>query len=104
MTLYRRILEFLKPYWKKLVIAMICMSIVSATTALYAYLVKYVIDDIFVKKDASMLYLMPFGVILLFFIKGLFFYLQAYFMGFIGQRVITNIRNLVFSSLQKQPL
>jgi subfamily B ATP-binding cassette protein MsbA len=104
MTLYRRLLEFLKPYWKKLVIAMICMAIVSATSALYAYLVKNVIDDIFVKKDAAMLYFIPFGVVLLFFVKGLFFYLQAYFMGFIGQRVITNIRNLVFASLQKQPL
>ena len=25
-------------------------------------------------------------------------------MGFVGQRVVTNIRNLVFASLQKQPL
>jgi ATP-binding cassette, subfamily B, bacterial MsbA len=104
MTLYRRLLAFLKPYWKKLVIAMICMAVVSATSALYAYMVKNVIDDIFVKKDATMLYLIPFVVILLFFVKGLFFYLQAYFMGFIGQRVITTIRNLVFASLQKQPL
>lgn len=104
MELYRRLLAFLKPYRKKLIIAMICMAIVSATSALYAYMVKNVIDDIFVKKDATMLYFIPLGVVLLFFVKGLFFYLQAYFMGFIGQRVITNIRNLVFASLQKQPL
>src|SRR5512136_2900262 len=104
MALYRRLLGFLRPHWKKLVIAMICMAVVSATSALYAYMVKNVIDDIFVKKDATMLYFITFAVIILFFVKGLFFYLQAYFMGFIGQRVITNIRNLVFSSLQKQPL
>jgi ATP-binding cassette, subfamily B, bacterial MsbA len=104
MALYRRLLGFLKPHWNKLVIAMICMAVVSATSALYAYMVKNVIDDIFVKKDATMLYFITLAVILLFFVKGLFFYLQAYFMGFIGQRVITNIRNLVFASLQKQPL
>ena len=104
MALYRRLLEFLKPYWVKLVIAMACMSVVSATSALYAYVVKNVIDDIFVKKDVAMLYLIPLGVILLFFVNGLFYYLQAYFMGYVGQRVITNIRNLIFANLQKQPL
>ena len=104
MALYRRILEFLKPYWKKLIIAMICMAFVSASSALYAYLVKNVIDDIFIKKDVKMLLLMPVVVILIFFIKGFFFFVQEYLMGYIGQRVVTNIRNLVFASLQKQPL
>ncbi len=104
MALYRRLLEFLKPYWVKLVIAMACMSVVSATSALYAYVVKNVIDDIFVKKNVAMLHLIPLGVILLFFVNGLFYYLQAYFMGYVGQRVITNIRNLIFANLQKQPL
>jgi ATP-binding cassette, subfamily B, bacterial MsbA len=104
MALYRRILEFLKPYWKKLVIAMICMAFVSASSALYAYLVKNVIDDIFIKKDAKMLLFMPAVVILIFLVKGFFFFVQEYFMGYVGQRVVTNIRNLVFASLQKQPL
>jgi len=104
MALYRRILEFLKPYWKKLVIAMVCMAFVSASSALYAYLVKNVIDDIFIKKDVTMLVLMPVVVITLFFVKGFFFFVQDYQMGYIGQRIVTNIRNLVFESLQKQPL
>ncbi len=80
MALYRRILEFLKPYWKKLVIAMICMAFVSASSALYAYLVKNVIDDIFIKKDITMLVLMPIVVIILFFVKGFFFFVQDYRM------------------------
>ena len=67
-------------------------------------MVKYVIDDIFIKKNVTMLLFMPAVVILLFFVKGIFFYLQEYFMGYIGQRIVTNIRNLVFASLQKQPL
>ena len=104
MDLYRRILGFLKPYWKKLIIAMICMAFVSASSALYAYLVKNVIDDIFIKKNITMLLFMPAVVVLIFFVKGIFFFIQDYLMGYIGQRIVTNIRNLVFSSLQKQPL
>jgi ATP-binding cassette, subfamily B, bacterial MsbA len=104
MALYRRLLTFLKPYWIKLAIAMACMSICSAKSPLQAYIVKYVMDDVFVKKDLRMLYIIPPGIVLLFFATGLFYYLQAYFMGFVGQRVVTDIRNLVFVNLQKQPL
>ncbi|HVN95611.1 MAG TPA: ABC transporter transmembrane domain-containing protein [Syntrophorhabdaceae bacterium] len=104
MALYRRLLEFLKPYWAKLAVAMACMAVYSGKSPLQAYIVKYVVDDVFVNKNAKMLYLMPLVVILLFLISGFFYYLQAYFMGYVGQRVVTDIRNLVFANLQKQPL
>lgn len=104
MALYRRLLEFLKPYWLKLVLAMIFMSLVAATNGLTAFIVKPVLDKIFFEKNAQMLYLIPVGVILLYLVKGIFEYLQAYLMGYVGQRVITDVRNLVFSALQRQPL
>ncbi len=104
MALYRRILQFLTPYWKRLIIAMICMAFVSASSATYAYLVKNVIDDIFINKNVTMLLFLPVVVILIFIVKGFFFFVQDYLMGYIGQRIVTNIRNLVFASLQKQPL
>ena len=97
MALYGRLLEFLKPYWLKLVLAMVFMSLVAAMNGLTAFLVKPVLDKIFFEKNAQMLYLIPVGVILLYLVKGIFEYLQAYLMGYVGQRVITDIRNLVFS-------
>jgi ATP-binding cassette, subfamily B, bacterial MsbA len=104
MVLYLRLLKFLKPYWTKLLFAMIFMSLVAATNGLTAFIVKPVLDKIFFEKNASMLYLIPFGVILLYLFKGVFEYLQAYLMGYVGQKVITDIRNLIFVCLQKQPL
>ena len=104
MALYIRLLGFLKPYWGKLVFAMIFMALVACTNGLTAYIVKPVLDKIFFEKNASMLYLIPVGVILLYFSKGIFTYLQAYLMGYVGQKVITDIRNLVFDRLQRQPL
>ncbi|MBA4416962.1 MAG: lipid A export permease/ATP-binding protein MsbA [Syntrophus sp. (in: bacteria)] len=104
MALYLRLLKFLKPYWIKLVFAMIFMSFVGGTNALTAFAVKPVLDNIFYEKNLEMLYIIPFGVILLYLAKGTFTYLQAYLMGFVGQRVITDIRGLVFDRLQRQPL
>ncbi len=104
MALYLRLLTFLKPYWVRLLMAMGFMSLVAATNGLTAYIVKPVLDDIFFEKNAAKLYIIPLGVLTLYVAKGVFDYFQAYFMGFVGQKVVTDIRNLLFKSLQKQPL
>ncbi len=104
MVAYLRLLQFVKPYRFKLALAMIFMSLVAATNGLTAYIVKPVLDKIFFEKNAEMLYIIPFAVILLYLCKGIFEYLQAYLMGFVGQKVVNDIRNLVFDSLQRQPL
>jgi subfamily B ATP-binding cassette protein MsbA len=61
-------------------------------------------DQIFFEKNGSMLLLIPFAIILFYLAKGGADYMQAYLMGFVGQKVITDIRNLVFRRLQVQPL
>jgi len=104
MALYRRLLRFLYPYWVKLAFAMVFMSLVAATNGLTAYLVQPVMDKIFFEKNGTLLVLIPIGIILLYLAKGIFDYLQAYLMGFVGQKIITDIRNLVFTKLQVQPL
>jgi subfamily B ATP-binding cassette protein MsbA len=104
MALYLRLLTYLKPYWTKLLFAMVFMSLVAGANGLTAFVVKPVLDNIFFEKNATMLYIIPFGVILLYLCKGVFDYFQAYFMGFVGQRVITDIRNEIFKALQTQPL
>jgi ATP-binding cassette, subfamily B, bacterial MsbA len=104
MALYLRLLTYVKPYWKKLLFAMIFMSLVAGINGLTAYIVKPVMDNIFFEKNAKMLYIIPFGVIILYLCKGTFDYFQAYLMGYVGQKVITDIRNQVFNALQKQPL
>jgi subfamily B ATP-binding cassette protein MsbA len=83
---------------------MIFMSLCSGAQSFSAYLVKPVLDSIFFDKDLTKLYIMPAAVIVLFLIKGTFEYVQGYFMGYVGQRVVTDIRNLVFYNMQRQPL
>jgi subfamily B ATP-binding cassette protein MsbA len=83
---------------------MIFMSLVASANGLTAYIVKPVLDNIFFEKNAAMLKIIPFGVVVLYLLKGIFDYFQAYLMGFVGQKVITDIRDQIFNALQKQPL
>ena len=104
MELYLRLLRFVKPYWVKLAMAMVFMSLVGASQPLTAYLVKPVLDQVFYEKKGEMLVLISAGIVFIYLFKGLFDFLQAYFMGFVGQKAITDIRNLVFRRIQEQPL
>src|SRR4030066_782494 len=104
MSLYRRLLELIKPYWFKLALAMICMVFVSLLTAGQAFLVKPALDDVFLKKDMRILFLLPFAIVLLFFIKGIFDYGQAYLMNFVGLRIVADMREKLYNHLQNLSL
>ena len=103
MSLYRRLLDLAKPYCK-LGLAMICMVFVSLLTAGQAFLVKPALDDVFLKKDMRILFLLPFAIVLLFFIKGIFDYGQAYLMNFVGLRIVANMREKLYNHLQNLSL
>ena len=127
MVLYRRLLQLVKPYWIKLVLAMACMIFVSLLTASQALLVKPAMDGVFfkkegippvvkniiiqlrlgdllLKKDMEMLLLLPIAIILLFLLKGVFDYGQAYLMNFVGLRVVADIRERLYNHLQNLSL
>ena len=48
----------------------------------------------------QLLYYMAYGVMLLFFLKGLFTFLHTYFMSKVGQLVVRDIRNQIYAKLQ----
>ena len=100
LSLYRRILELVKPYWTKLLLAMICMGCVSLFTAAQAYLVQPALDDVFLKKDEKTLALLPIAIIILFLLKGIFDYGQSYLMNYVGLRIIADMRQRLYDHLQ----
>jgi len=100
MSLYLRLLRLVKPYWIKLGLAMGCMLFVSLFTAAQAFLVQPALDDVFLKKDVRMLYLLPLAVILLFLLKGVFDYGQAYLMNYVGLKVVADLREKLYNHLQ----
>jgi subfamily B ATP-binding cassette protein MsbA len=100
MELYRRLLQFVKPYWRHLAGAMVCMIFVSAATSGSAFLVKPVLDEVFFKKDLVMLKLIPLAIIGLFIIKGVFDYGQAFLMSYVGQRIIADLREKIYNHIQ----
>lgn len=101
---FARIYQFVKPYRPWLFFAMLCMLMVAGASAAQAYVLKPLIDEIFINKDNFMLQVLPLALVALFFFKGLFDYGSTFLLQKVGQSVIRDIRYRLYSHIQNLPL
>ena len=102
--LVKRIFNLLKPYKTRLAIAMFSMVMVSVFGSAQAYLIKPLIDKIFISKDTFMLNMLPLVLILVFLCKGVFYYLYSSILDITGQNIIKNLRNDIFAHVHALPI
>ena len=99
-----RLYEVLTPYRSKLVIAMVGMVIVAGFNAAQAYMVKPLLDEIFVNKDKVLLNILPLALLAIFLVKGVFYFIYSYLLEWVGQCVIRDLRNRLYAHLNRLPL
>lgn len=98
------VLHIVLAHWKKLALAMVCMVVVAGATAASAYLVKPMLDDIFINRDKTKLLLIPGAAILVFFLKGAGSYGQGYLMNYVGEQIIKHFRISLYDKIIDLPL
>lgn len=101
MTLYLRILSYIKPYMHRLLFAMVCTIMAAAGNLYIPWIIKDMIDEVLVDKNGTMLNWIAASIIAIFIVRGLFWYGQNYLMSYVGQSVIIDIRAAVFKKLQR---
>lgn len=101
MTLYLRILSYIKPYMHRLIFAMFCTIMAAAGNLYIPWIIKDMIDEVLADKNGTMLNWIAASIIAIFVVRGLFWYGQNYLMSYIGQSVIIDIRAAVFKKLQR---
>ena len=102
--LYKRILGYSKPYFGLIALGMILASVVSAMSGATAWLVKPVLDDIFLAKNMSMLKLLPLVIILVYLVKGAAEYFQSCIMKSVGERIITKLRYELYEHINRMSM
>lgn len=103
-ALIKRLLSLLKPQKGKISIAIICMIMGSGLTSAQAYMIKPLLDEIFVNKDRWMLNILPFVLIMVFLLKGIFNYFSNSLLDTLGQGIIRDLRKKVFSHIHSLPI
>jgi len=101
---YRRLFPYLRPYIPVLVLGSLLALVVSAMEGLTAWLVKPVMDDIFIRRDVVMLRLIPLALLGVYVVKGVARYAQSYLMAAAGERVVASLRRDLYTHIQAQPL
>jgi len=102
--LYRRLLGYLRPHAPALVVGTVLAIVVAAMEGAIAWLVKPAMDDVFIRRDATMLKLIPLLFLGAYIAKGLARYGQSYLMASVGERVIARLRRDLYAHLQRMSL
>ena len=101
---HRRLLLLVKDQWFKLSLAMACMLVMAGANSSIPFLIKPVVDDIFINRDVRMLKLIPIAVIVIYLLLGLATYFQAYLMNYVGQNIIRRLRDSLYDRIQDLPI
>ena len=101
---FRRLAVYVRPHVPMLVLGGGLALVVSLTEGLAAWLVKPVMDDIFIRRDAQMLKIIPLAFLGVYLVKGLTRYAQSYIMAAVGERVIARLRRDLYTHIQGMPL
>ncbi|MBT4707275.1 MAG: ABC transporter ATP-binding protein [Campylobacteraceae bacterium] len=96
---FKQYIPYYKDYIRKFIYAFIGILLVAGGTSGTAYIMKPLLDDIFINKDQEMLMILPIMVIGLYAAKGFGRYIQAYYISYIGQDIIRKIRDKLFKHI-----
>ena len=90
--------DYTKKYLRKILLAVIFSILVAASTSATAWLLDPAIDKIFINKDKSLLFLIPFLIIIAFATKGISLYMAKVLMIKIAEEIKKKIQKDMLSS------
>jgi ATP-binding cassette, subfamily B, bacterial MsbA len=105
MKQYIRLISYLKPYlWPQGVVAVVCMLGFSAVESSIPFLAKFTFDQVFTQQHADALPYAVVGVFVAALVRGGLDFGADYLTDWIGQRVVTDLRNQLTSHMQRLDL
>jgi subfamily B ATP-binding cassette protein MsbA len=104
MIVYRRLLGYVRSYWKIFLLAITGMVLFSLTEMAFAWVVQPIFDDGFVDKDPQVIAMLPLIIIAIFGVRIIATFLSEYGMAWVARSVIRDMRSLMFGQLLRLPV
>lgn len=99
----RRLLSYVVPYKKEMILTLLIMLVSSVSTLLGPYLVKIAMDTSIPNKDVKGLVVICILFFITIIVSALCMKFRIKTMTYVGQEVVKNIRSDIFNHLQKLP-
>ncbi len=101
---YLRLLSYIKPYTFLFVVGALAAIPSGSMDGVIAWAAGAGLQKIIAEGQMQYIYWVPPAVMLVAFLQGLFGFIETYTIKFVGASAIRDLRNQLFSHLQKQPL
>ena len=95
----RIIFEYLLEHKLKIFFALTMMVVSAAATGLHAWLVRPALDEVLIKGNREMLFLIPIAIIIVTLIKGIATYTHSYQMSKVAHTIIAKLQTQMFEKL-----
>ncbi len=102
-VLYLRLLRYVRPYWRMFALSILAMVMVAATEPLLPALMKPLLDGSFVNKNPTTIRYIPFALVGLFLVRGVFGFVSDYALNWVANRVVFDLRGEMFGRLVNLP-
>ncbi len=100
---YRRLLGYAARHWPIALLAIVGMVFDAGVTTAFTRLIKPMLDDLFILRNAKMIFWMPIGIVVLFVVRGAATFASDFGMARIGRGVVQQLRDEVFARYLNLP-
>ncbi|DAB29803.1 MAG TPA: ABC transporter permease [Sulfurimonas sp. UBA12504] len=97
--IFKRYWPYIKEYKTQYSFVLFGIILTVAATMATAHIMKPLMDDMFIAKKEEMLYLIPLGLIAIYFVKAVGRYVQSVYMNYIGLHIVTRFRELLLGKI-----
>jgi ABC-type bacteriocin/lantibiotic exporter with double-glycine peptidase domain len=94
-----RLVDYLRPFWKNILLASICLLLSSAAGLSFPWIVQNLLDSVFIYHNKELRHI-ALWLVALFLLKSLFDFVQNYQVLYTGERLIVHMRKQVYEHLQ----
>ncbi|HRH13007.1 MAG TPA: lipid A export permease/ATP-binding protein MsbA [Azonexus sp.] len=102
--LYIRLLTYVRPYWKALVVAMVATGLSSLAEPVLPAMMKRILDDGFSSAAGPWDWLIyPLAIMGVFLLRASFGFIGEYLMSWVSNNVVTELRQAMFSRMIRLP-
>ncbi len=102
--IYLRLLRYARPHWKYFLLGISGMLGFAFADVSFIALMRPLLDDSFVQRDATTISTMPWLILVLFLVRGAAAYASAYGMAAVGRQVIKTLRGELFEHFLHLPV
>ena len=102
--IYKRLARYSLKHWRYLLLALSGLVINALTQPMFAAYLQPLLDGTFMEKDPEIIAWAPFALLIIFLLRGVSGFLSGYFMAWVGRKVVTELREQIFSRLVHLPI